>query len=74
MLYHNKTKISAMERKELLIKYDVFQSVDELEAIDRNLLIKAIDAAHNAYAPYSGFHVGAAILLDDDKIITGNNQ
>lgn len=30
-------------------------------------------AARNAYAPYSGYGVGAAILLDDDRIITGCN-
>jgi cytidine deaminase len=28
----------------------------------------------NAYAPYSKFHVGAAILLDNDVIVTGANQ
>ncbi len=69
-----KTKKTKMERKEILIKYDVFQSIEELTPEDNLLLIKAIDAARNAYAPYSGFHVGAAILLEDGKIITGNNQ
>jgi len=28
----------------------------------------------SAYAPYSKFHVGAAILLDDGTIVKGNNQ
>ena len=31
-------------------------------------------ARKNAYAPYSKFHVGTAILLDNNEIITGNNQ
>ena len=31
-------------------------------------------ARENAYAPYSKFHVGTAILLDNNEIITGNNQ
>lgn len=38
---------------------------------------KLIDAARqaklSAYAPYSRFHVGAAVLLDDDSIVTGSN-
>ena len=37
-------------------------------------LVEAARAArHNAYAPYSGFAVGAAITLDDGQIITGAN-
>ena len=35
---------------------------------------KAHQARENAYAPYSLFKVGAAILMDSGKIITGNNQ
>lgn len=35
---------------------------------------KAIEARDNAYAPYSQFFVGAAILLDNGEIITGSNQ
>lgn len=38
------------------------------------LLEKALQAAKNAYAPYSNFRVGAAILLDNNEVITGNNQ
>jgi cytidine deaminase len=34
---------------------------------------KAIDAATRAYAPYSGFPVGAAALADDDRVVTGCN-
>jgi cytidine deaminase len=34
---------------------------------------KAFDAASGAYAPYSGFPVGAAALVDDDRIVTGCN-
>jgi len=34
----------------------------------------AIKARKGAYSPYSKFSVGAAILLDNNKIITGNNQ
>jgi cytidine deaminase len=34
---------------------------------------RAIAAAHNAYAPYSHFRVGAALLLTDGNIVTGCN-
>jgi cytidine deaminase len=37
------------------------------------LVNAAIAAADNAYAPYSNFHVGAALLLDDGSIVTGAN-
>jgi cytidine deaminase len=37
------------------------------------LVKAAIGAARNAYAPYSNFHVGAALLLDDGAIVTGAN-
>lgn len=47
---------------------------NELSGTDEYLINKAKEAAEKAYAPYSGFHVGAALLLDDNTMITGNNQ
>ncbi len=38
-----------------------------------DLLNKAMDAAKNAYSPYSGFSVGAALLCDDGTVFTGCN-
>jgi cytidine deaminase len=37
------------------------------------LIDVAREAARNAYAPYSNFHVGAAILLTDGRVVTGAN-
>lgn len=39
----------------------------------KQTLQAAHDASMNAYAPYSGYHVGAAVLLDDGSIIKGSN-
>lgn len=59
---------------EISIHYDLFPDLGALNAQDRNLVEKAIDAAKKAYAVYSKFHVGAALLLDNEEIIVGNNQ
>ena len=40
---------------------------------DRELLRMAQEAAGNAYAPYSGFPVGAAVECDDGTVFTGCN-
>lgn len=41
---------------------------------DRDLITKAFEAAEKAWAPYSGFRVGAAVLLEDGTVVCGNNQ
>jgi cytidine deaminase len=42
------------------------------EVLDR-LRRAALEAAQNAYAPYSRFYVGAALLFDDGQVVTGCN-
>jgi len=54
-----------------LFEYD---SIDELEAVDQQLVEECKKITENAYAPYSNFHVGAALLLENGKIISGSNQ
>ncbi len=46
----------------------------ELDARDRALIEAAVEAADTAYAPYSNFHVGAALRLADGTIVKGSNQ
>ncbi len=46
----------------------------DLSSEERNLLDRALAACDKAYAPYSGFQVGVAILLDNGQIIEGANQ
>jgi cytidine deaminase len=38
-----------------------------------DLIAAAHDAALRAYAPYSNFHVGAAVLLTDGRVVTAAN-
>jgi cytidine deaminase len=62
-----------MKNREIQIKFREFQQAD-LNSIDNNLVSKAVEAAKNAYAPYSHFRVGAAVLLADGSLVMGNNQ
>lgn len=54
--------------------YTVIENWNELSPDEQNLIFAAKSACKNAYAPYSEFYVGAAILLKNNTIITGNNQ
>lgn len=63
-----------MSEKRVYIDYSVFESPEKLPDLDRQLLEKAMESAQKAYAPYSRFRVGAAVLLNDDSVISGNNQ
>lgn len=63
-----------MNHKEFSFRFSEYQQKDELPSIYHNLMVKAEEASKNAYAPYSGFNVGAAVLLENGEIITGNNQ
>lgn len=53
---------------------DIYDSIEDLPQDVVDLMEKAIEAREKAYAPYSKFKVGAAVLLDNDEIITGSNQ
>ena len=63
-----------MTNKEIKIAYREYDSLEQLDAEDRKLADAAIDAMKNAYAPYSGFSVGAAVMFEDGEIVKGSNQ
>lgn len=63
-----------MKEIQLEFKVKTYQSVEELPEISQKLIRLAREAAQRAYAPYSGYHVGASVLLENGEIITGNNQ
>lgn len=56
------------------VECTVLESVTELSMMEQELVTRAKAAADMAYAPYSNFLVGAAVLLENEIIITGNNQ
>lgn len=49
-------------------------SLEELDSESKYLVHKAKEAAAHAYAPYSRFLVGAALLLEEGTVVTGTNQ
>lgn len=62
------------KRLEINIKIEVVESENDLDDAWQLLIQKAKEASYSAYAPYSDFNVGAAVQLDNDIIVTGNNQ
>ena len=62
-----------MKNYNLTLSWSVFKN-NELEKSDRMLVEAAKKATDGSYSPYSGFRVGAALLLDDGTVVTGSNQ
>ncbi|PIF32696.1 cytidine deaminase [Flavobacterium sp. 9] len=52
----------------------VFDSLNDLSQDIQDLMNQAVEIRKKAYAPYSQFRVGAALLLDNGKIVLGSNQ
>ena len=61
-------------KKKINIEIEVYKSIDELVNMEQELVLKAKSIAKQAYAPHSKFYVGAALLLDNGEIVSGNNQ
>lgn len=56
------------------VDFTVHQDLKTLSETDRRLIENAKNAAHLAYAPYSNFKVGAAVILKDGTFYSGSNQ
>ncbi len=63
-----------MKWNEIKIAYREYNELDELPDDWKSLVIRARESSGNAWAPYSGFRVGAAVRLGSGRVITGNNQ
>jgi len=67
-------KTDPMKQVNYSFEYEVYDSEMELQAPDRDLLRQAMQAVAGSYAPYSRYHVGAAVKLVNGRVITGSNQ
>ena len=55
-------------------QFSVYDSLEELPKEIQDLMSQAVTIRKNAYAPYSKFRVGAALLLDNNNVVLGSNQ
>ncbi len=63
-----------MKEINITTSFTAFNSIDDLSVDVKMLMNEAVKAREKAYAPYSKFKVGAAILLENGVIVTGSNQ
>jgi cytidine deaminase len=63
-----------MKEIKITTNFTAYNAVEELPKDIQNLMEQAVAIRKNAYAPYSRFRVGVAILLDNEKIVLCSNQ
>jgi cytidine deaminase len=63
-----------MHKRVYQIFADEYENLCDLPEANQKLILIARESSENAYAPYSNFSVGAAVLLANGEIIKGNNQ
>lgn len=63
-----------MKSSRFTLEYTIYSNETELDKTYQQLIIAAREASFLAHAPYSQFRVGAAVLLNNNIIIKGNNQ
>jgi cytidine deaminase len=63
-----------MELIQQTITFQHYAHTGELSDMQRKLMQAATDVANTAYAPYSNYPVGCALLMENGDIICGSNQ
>lgn len=63
-----------MKKIKIEAELEVYEDFSELPQDVQQLMKEAFAARDSAYAPYSEFHVGAALLLSNGEIVKGSNQ
>ncbi len=63
-----------MKKIDVVATATIYEDVSELPSDVQILMNKAVEARNQAYAPYSKFKVGAALLLENNQVILGSNQ
>ena len=66
--------LKSMKEIAITTHFNVFDVIEDLPTDVQNLMLQAINVRKNAYAPYSKFRVGVAILLDNGEVVLGSNQ
>ncbi|WP_224998219.1 cytidine deaminase [Cesiribacter sp. SM1] len=56
------------------LEFELYNSFEKLSQQDQELMLGARNACNTAYAPYSNFRVGAALLLANGQMVFGSNQ
>ena len=63
-----------MKPFKVVSNFEVYDTIKELPEALQELMEHAVLARNKAYAPYSQFKVGAAVFLNNNKVVTGSNQ
>ena len=63
-----------MKKEKYSFEFDRFESKSELAADQKKVVDQAYEISLNAYAPYSQFHVGASVQLENGEIFSSSNQ
>lgn len=63
-----------MDSIKITSTFTVYGSENELPSDVKELMQQAVAVRQKSYAPYSKFHVGAALLLDNNEVVLGSNQ
>ena len=63
-----------MKQRAYTVRLYEYDQIDDLSEKQALLVNSAIKAARDAYAPYSEYHVGAAVRLANGEIVIGSNQ
>lgn len=63
-----------MQTKKIVREITIYEDLAELSQQEQELLKLASKTRKDAYAPYSKFKVGAAVLLENQEVVVGSNQ
>ena len=63
-----------MREERFTTDFTLFESIEELDERDRELVAAAEEARTKSYSPYSNFKVGTAVRMEDGTIVQGTNQ
>jgi cytidine deaminase len=63
-----------MKEINITTRFSVFETNQDLPNDIQDLMNQSVAIRKKAYAPYSNFRVGVAILLDNGQVVLGSNQ